>query len=316
MIKNEQIQSIEIPKYWKLSNIHKDDVKKMIDDFYKPLEKFYGNETIKNVLNEIIKTCTNIDLLSKETPLLTKINILDKEIYNVFDKRIVTLLFEYYLLSIFTEYINLASDAELITKMLVVPGKHDEGSELYSSDFLVEQQLRFSESEQEYLYGDVNKLKENVAKLLVSYLTMMMDSKKTIDVSFKDIEDKVFRLKEAEKYTFTDRLKDLDDEERKVDNILKQYKLGPIYSIGLSKGLKEYDPDNFDYDKKVAENVAEIQNRLRKNGVDERNMDLNIEDEFYELEIEDEIQRDNGMNDTEDYDDGDPWGDEIENDED
>jgi hypothetical protein len=135
----------------------------------------------------------------------------------------------------------------------------------------------------------------------------MMLSKKTINVSFEDIQDKVFKLKEAEKYTFTDRLRDMTEEERAVDTILKHNKLGSLYSIGLSKGIKEYDPENFEHDKKVAEKVAEIENRLRGNN------DGDLEDALEEINVDHEIEMDLAidMNKTDDYDDGDPWGEEL-----
>ena len=48
-----------------------------------------------------------------------------------------------------------------------------------------------------------------------------MDSKKIIDISYDRIMDRIFKLKEREKDTFTDRLHIMTDEERAVDNILK-----------------------------------------------------------------------------------------------
>ena len=54
----------------------------------------------------------------------------------------------------------------------------------------------------------------------------------SIKAAIEYIEKKV---KEAEKNTFTDRLKSLTEEERQVDNILKINKLGPIWSKGLRK---------------------------------------------------------------------------------
>ena len=137
-----------------------------------------------------------------------------------------------------------------------------------------------------------------------------MRSKKTINVSYQDIADRVFKLKEAEKYDFTDKLKNISDEARAVDTILKHYKLGPLYSLGTSKGIKEYDADHFEYDKKIAENVAKIQNKLKKQGRD----DVDFDDAVDEYEAEREIDMDNAMdmNPTDDYNDGDPWGDELD----
>jgi hypothetical protein len=308
MIMNQKLQSIEPPKYWGLSKIHMIEIKDMVQNFYKPIEKFYGNSTINNVLNVIKSKCRAIYLLSINTPVLTSIKIGgEKELYSVFDKRLVTQLYEYYFLSILTDYINLTKDPSMVTRMLNTDNE-DKEDDLFSADFLIEQQLRFSESEQEYIEGDVIKLKQDIAKLLVSYLNIMMNSKRTIDVSYDDIEDRVFKLKEAEKYTFTDRLKDMTEEKRAVDTILKHNKLGPLYSLGLSKGIKEYDPDNYDHDKKVSEKVAEILKNRQRDGGDE-----DIDDALDEMNLENEIEMDLAadMNQTDDYNDGDPWGEEL-----
>ena len=310
MIVNQRMQTIDPPKYWGLSQDHANDVRDMVADFYRPIEKFYGDITIRNVLNEIMTKSRGIYLLSQNTPVLTNIKIGDKEIYNAFDKRTTTLLYEYYFLSVLTDYMYLTKDPSMVTRMLVDPDKGE--SDLFSADFLIEQQLRFTEDEQEFIEGDVMKLNQEVAKLLVSYLQIMMRSKKTINVSYQDVEDKVFKLKEAEKYDFTDKLKDMSDEQRAVDTILKHHKLGPLYSLGMSKGIKEYDPEHFEHDKKIAENVAKIQNKLRKKGQEDY-MDLDdaIDQMATDREIDVDIAMD--MNPTDDYDDGDPWGDEGEN---
>jgi hypothetical protein len=104
----------------------------------------------------------------------------------------------------------------------------------------------------------------------------------------------------------------MSDEQRAVDTILKHHKLGPLYSLGMSKGIKEYDPDHFEYDKKIAENVAKLQSKLRQRGQDDEiDLDDAIEEMATDREIELDIAMD--MNPTDDYDDGDPWGDEAEN---
>jgi hypothetical protein len=87
-----------------------------------------------------------------------------------------------------------------------------------------------------------------------------------------------------------------------------------LYSLGLSKGIKEYDPNNYEHDKKVAERVSEIQNRLKRQrgaDVDMEDMDEAMDEMDVEREIDEDIAMD--MNQTDDYDDGDPWGEEAEN---
>ena len=293
------------------------------EEHYEPLKKFYGNKSIVNILYEIQSKCRNIVLLANETPALTNIQIGKPkgdepalETYSVFDKRTATLLFEYYTLQIFIEYINLTKDPKMLSRMLIQP--ENETDAIYSADFLIEQQLRFSESEQQFIEGDVAKLQESVARLLVGYITMMMNSKDTIDMSYDTIMDRVFKLKESEKYTFTDRLKSMTEEERAVDTILKVNKLG-AWSKGLMKGIKEYDPENYDQEKEMTEKIAEIEKGIRRNAnVTDRNADMFFEDALAEMDTDDFVNGDEIMmgDINEDNQDGDPFGDERDQDQD
>jgi hypothetical protein len=312
MILNKKEVSFTSHSYWKFAQSHNRELSEDIESYLKPLAKFFNNVAINNVVTEIQNISKGILLLSQVTPVTTSSKIGEKEVYNVFDKRTSTLLYEYYLMQIFTEYINITKDPVMASQMLKTP--RAENTSLYSSDFLVEQQLQIAESEDIYLEGNVDKLQEDTARLLVSYLTIMMQSKKSIDLSYDKIDDLIFKLKEAEKYTFTDRLRDLDDEQREVENVLKIYKLG-MWSTGLSKGIKEYDPENYEHEKEVSRRITEIQNGLRRNGAIDENMDLDFEDALDDMEAQDFIDADElQMGDIgEDYDDGDPFGEEYGN---
>ena len=147
---------------------------------------------------------------------------------------------------------------------------------------------------------------------------MMMNSKDTIDMSYDSVMDRVFKLKESEKYTFTDRLQNLSEEERAVDTILKANKLG-VWSKGLTKGIKEYDPENYDQEKQMTENIAEIEKTVRRNrNVTDRNVDMFLEDALDEMATDEFVNNDEiQMGDiNEDNHDGDPFGDERDPDND
>ena len=313
MILNKKINSFDPHRYWKFAQSHNADLKNDIEEYFKPLEKFYGNISIDNISIEIQNKCKGIILLSQTTPAISNTQIGDQFVYNVFDKITSTLLFEYYILQIFNEYINLTTDPEMVTKLLKTPNKDNTDLDLYDSDFLVEQQLKFSESEELYVEGNVGKLQENVAKLLSTYISIMMNSKKIIDISYDKVEDIIFKLKESEKYTFTDRLKDMDDEQRAADSILKMYKLG-VWSVGLTKGIKKYDPENYEHEKEVSKRIAELQNKVRKNNNAADITDMDIDDALEEQEDQEFMDADElQMGDIdEDFFDGDPYGDERE----
>jgi hypothetical protein len=135
----------------------------------------------------------------------------------------------------------------------------------------------------------------------------MNETKKTINISYDKIADRVFKLREKEKDTFTDRLKDLTDESREVENILKINKLG-MWNKGLLKGLKEYDPENYDQEKVVMQKVTELENKIRRqnDNIDENNINIFLDEYLEDIEAtqEEENQEYSMNNMTENYMDG------------
>ena len=261
MIINEQIQTIKVPKYWNLHSSHSDDIMEMITSFYGPLQKYYGNISIKNVLKEVLNRCNRFNLLAGSTPVLTSIKLGEEEIYSVFDKRTTTLLYEYYILSVLIDYKNIVDNSSMVKKLLVVQNSE---SGVYRDDFIIEQELKLSESDQDFIQGSVMTLKKDVAGLLITIIKIMMKTKNTINMSYNDIQLRVFGSKESEKYNVTDRFKDMDDSEREIDNILKINKIGPIWSRGLKKGLREYDKDDYEETKYEAEKTAATAKKMMR----------------------------------------------------
>jgi hypothetical protein len=255
IIINKQTFNIQNNNSWKISQVHMQGLSEKISNFYEPLEKFYDNKHIIKVLKEIKTISKGIHLLSKNTPILTNIQIGDTTFYSSFDKKIIMLLYEYYVLSVLTDYCRLTKNTSAVSRGLA------ENSNIASSldvDFL-QDQTQFDEVELEIISGNELTISENISKLLVSYLEIMMKSKEMINMSYDDIADKIFKLKEAEKYNFTDQLRDMGDEKRKVDNILKYNKLD---FYGMFDDIRGYNDEHFEYDKKIAENVARIQNKF------------------------------------------------------
>jgi hypothetical protein len=71
--------------------------------------------------------------------------------------------------------------------------------------------------------GNKRELKQKTAELLISFMDMFTEEKFMIDITYEDIQDKIFKLKTKEKDMITDRLKALTDEERDIaENFLGQ----------------------------------------------------------------------------------------------
>lgn len=284
ILNNKQISST-VPKHWELSDVHEHQITDMTERYYDSLYKFMESNKLTPLLEKTMSNLTSIVKLTHSIPLQTAVYVDNQNIApTLFERKTTTLLLEHCLLQVFIEYIRTTTDTT----------------------------MHLGIAYQEMIAGNTVLLNQEVAKLLWVFLKNTMQDKKRINMSYDNIQEQVFQLKEAEKYDFTDKLKDLTEEERAVDTALKHNKIGALYTLGTGKKLMQYNEDHFMHDKAIAENVAKIQKRLqRRNNVD---FDDVVED-MHEAEF---IDRDNAMNvnDTDDYNDGDPWGEEGENEED
>lgn len=88
-------------------------------------------------------------------------------------------------------------------------------------------------------------MRNTIGKLLITIFRILDKHKEIINVSYQDIEDRVFKLKEREKNMVTDRLKNMTDEQRQVDTVMKINKLG-VWGKGMEKGLTTYTKEGYE----------------------------------------------------------------------
>ena len=109
--------------------------------------------------------------------------------------------------------------------------------------------------------------------------------------------NKILKSKESEKQEITDGLAMLTEEERDVENILKNNKLEK-WGIGLQKSLFSYDPDVYDNERMMTQEKI-----LQKNSLDPNEFDFyNYLNRNMEIDAEDNTIEYAGENDDEDYD--------------
>jgi hypothetical protein len=89
------------------------------------------------------------------------------------------------------------------------------------------------------------KIDSNAVYLVKTLITSLNEIRKYVLKTEKELEDALFKLAQAEKNLITDRLKAMGEEERKLDNVMKNLQLGD-WSIGQMKGLREYDTSFYD----------------------------------------------------------------------
>ena len=145
---------------------------------------------------------------------------------------------------------------------------------------------------------------------MVTYLNLIYDGQERIDYSYDEVMDYVFKLKEREKDTFTDKLKRMTDEKRDVDNLLKANRLGD-WSKGLQKGVTRYVGKTYDEEVEIMSKIANIERSTgRKRGSledDPEQLEQIDADDMADAEVYDMVD----MND--DYDDGNFGADEVDN---
>jgi hypothetical protein len=167
------------------------------------------------------------------------------------------------------------------------------------------------------LSGDKKELKQKISGLLIEFLRIMNSYKEIVDISYDQVVDRIFKLKEKEKNIITDRLKGMDDELRDADTILKINKLG-VWSKGLQKGLTTYVKETYDEEREFVEQMLQYERkaekRIRDSNMDNNNLDTVLDDLIEETERENEIEREaydiGGY--TEDYLDGQFEGDDVD----
>jgi hypothetical protein len=325
-------KTTQIPKYWGFSEVHASDISKKISDYYIKLRQFYDNDSIQHVLSNIPIKSRNLLMLINGTISITEISYKDTKISSIFDKRTSILLFENYFLLALVEYIKMTDEYSMIVREmspLFYANEFNLGNTTTTLEYLDDEEMRFipqqqqqqrqqqqQQDEQAISSGERRELKTAVANLLVVYLNIMIEHKNIVSLSYSEIMDVVFKTKEREKDTFTDRLKALTDEERNIDTVLKINKLG-VWSKGLQKGLTNYVKETYDEEREAMEKIADIERQIRRkqSGVNDKNLGQFVDDYLEEQGAAEDIEKDEyGMEKiTEDYMDGNPYGDEEEN---
>ena len=273
-----------IPEYWGLSEIHKIDVKKIMNNYYSELRVFYDDKRLSSILNRIQLFGKELLKVVDATPYYSEINYKDTTSFAVLDKEISALLMENYFLQMLLEFKKLSDDKKMLVREVVF----EDEDELGVMDEDVED-IMFSRLSHPVLLGNMTEMKKRTAALLITFINIMMSHKDMVDTDYEKIMDTLFKTKEREKDTFTDRLNALTDEERNADTILKINKLG-VWNKGLQKGLTSYVKDTYDNEREQGEMLIGIEKSARNQAnATDNNIDQLMEDALEEREIADDI---------------------------
>ncbi len=276
IIKGVDYKDIAIPKHWKLSERHIRDVRDLIFGETSALQKYYKDNTLFPVLEFIQKHSRDIIDLMNATNLFADLILNDNTIQaTIINGNIINKLIKFYVLCSFYIYVK-----SLDTILTI---DDDDEFDLLGliDDSGVEDSVR-----DQIIAGRKEQLNKKIATLLGTYINIIESQKKKLDLNNEDIVKNVLKAKEKEKNKITKRLGDLTVEEREVENILKNQRLGN-WSLGQTRALYEYDAEQYDKERQEIEDDMLMELRLNRNDeVTGRNR------EIYRLEaIEEQVQR-------------------------
>lgn len=302
LIRNNYSENTKIPKRWGLSSIHERDLASILKKEYESLQKFKNDPLVSSVLTSVQIKLVDLNTFLNIIPLFSQVHKEDvasdesvKPIltwYSLFSKRTLYLLFTYIWYSVLLEFVEISNDPEMVQMDIVNRRKQRSKKITENEDSMNAQDsvLELDENtdtaetaddldEVQIEMGNQMELKSHVAELLVTFLEIDNKTKESVDFSYVNLNAKLRRSRIEEKKLITDYLRDMDNEERRVEDTKKSLKLGR-WNVGMQKGLVNYDDAT--YERERNEMIA----RLSNEGAVEDESDLLVLREVEDLDKE------------------------------
>ena len=263
-----------VHKHWGLADDHLADVAAFIDKNTEEFQKYKSNPVLTRFLLNTKSWAIDLNLFIQHLPIRASIVKDGATFYSLFDKRTILMLLMYTWYSVIYEFIESADDPDLL-KMDIVESKNvrrarivqqNDESELVGASATVDSETAEQEDELlavEISTGDIRELKDTVCSLLLDFIRKDMKNKKIVDQPYSQIARRVKRTKEQEKKSITDFLQNMEKDERKIEDMLKKFKMGR-WNLGMQKGVFQYDKDTYGRDREA--NLARMYNEVNDFG--------------------------------------------------
>ena len=294
--------NVKVPACWNLSEQHQQDIRSQARDHYAPLSKFYGDAQIKSLLQIFQFEGRQLWAISDDTMYIAPVNTPEGMVQSVFDDNMVKYLFKFYILNALINMMELVEREDFYDEKLERPSN----PLLREVDVVLGQEGRAPMLE--IMSGEKKQMSEKVAGVMAAFMEVVCQDKNSINLNYDDLMEKVTRSKEKEKDQIVEFLTELTDEEREIENMFKNHRIGR-WSVGMQKGFRVYEGDTYDQERKQIEERTIREARLNKiDGVtrglmDVFEMDAIVEEneaqmiEDQELEIE-YLGEDNNIGDA------------------
>lgn len=279
-----------IPEHWNLSEKHVSDLQRRITGFWNGMREFHGDNIIASVLRRIQTDAVDIYTLMHHLPAYSEFVKDENTYYSIFDNDTTTMLYMYLWYSTLYEYTAYANDPALI-RADIEEKKSDKRKENSTAFDKSEQLMGLEEAvEIDIQMGDTEELKIRIAKLLKLMLDMENRNSQNV-ISYEQISKRIRKEKNIEKHKIIEYLGNMDKDERQIEDQFKRYKMGR-WNVGLQKGLVQYDKKT--YDRETALEQVDVEQMISE---EEKNATAEEDNEALDF-----------SNLSEDYQDGDYYG--------
>ena len=271
IILNKNINYGAIPKHWKLSDIHNKDIYSIMQKYYNAINSFEARPELLLAFKIISNKCKilielmpvflyNKFLMSKYSSSKTL------KISSIFDEKVVMLFYNTIFYNLYNELLTIGESSEFLLQL----------QDLQINDY------------------DKDEFMKNAVDYILVFSSIMNNHYNLINNGYKKIKDKINMAKEKEKDLITDFLKNLSDEEREIENILKNNKLEK-WNKGMQKGITQYVKENYDEEREALEKQALKEKKLQQN-----NNVTAMNKELYDLAMDEQTLNDEAI-DAEEY---------------
>ncbi len=277
-----------IPKHWKLSIIHAIDINNIMKNHYISLFELYDDSELIAFIERLQPKFNNILLLADNIPRMA--NVIEN-VKHCFDNEICNRLYAHFILLVFDTYIK-HIDEEYIIKEAQITAP--------MSTQVFEEKDNGDISQIEILIGEKKNNSEKIANLLNIFINMYVETCSSTVYDYGDFIEKVLRSKEKEKENITSSLKELSEDERKIQDVMKRQQLKSNlaatdstydWSKGLQKGLIQYDKNTYDDEREALEKIAIREKNIHKTDmVTDMNRDIYMLEKYEAEEVEARIE--------------------------
>jgi hypothetical protein len=237
---------------WGFSEFDAAEIETFRNKYYEKIQKFKQDAVLTQLLKDVSQRLNDLHMFVQHIPVTTPIQKGGETFFSLFDKNALDLLFTYCLYSALYEYIVSSEDPHMLRadiekfkqdRRTTIDERNRDANNIHAEFTTLPEEFADSEmdlQEMQIVTGTIEELKQRVCQFLLAMLDSEEKNKILINTPYSGIMKNVQRYKVKEKATITDYLRDLTIEERKIENSMKEKKIGK-WNVGMQKGLIHYD---------------------------------------------------------------------------